>query len=373
MLPPLAADGVCSVTAAAREEKEIFLDPEMAAPLSAAQLEVVDRRGARCAGLTASGAALAAAMEGLPLDGRSFDEVVAPSPLMSWLRSEWDAVLSDCATKLPLHSADCLCNLCANATAMMSFDQAYEQVHAGTRLGRGASSYTRRPTAHFSAPPSPQVHALVDLNEYRHLLGDHDNGDGALCLPAARLIWQQQCDALGAARTAAGLPPPEPAPVVVVDEAEEAPGTVEDDASPPPAAPPPTTAAPTTGDELGTDALSQQAGDVVLMPAWSFALIGAAVLVSLGLGIAAGCCVFRRREKATGTALTTRNWRLSTVRGQQYAAKTNWSSVVELNVEPEVSEVGALPPSRKISAENHAAAALGLPPRQLSRKFSDAI
>ena len=107
------------------------------------------------------------------------------------------------------------------------------------------------------------------------------------------------------------------------------------------------------------------------MPAWSFALIGAAVLVSLGLGIAAGCCVFRRREKATGTALTTRNWRLSTVRGQQYAAKTNWSSVVELNVEPEVSEVGALPPSRKISAENHAA--LGLPPRQLSRKFSDAI
>ena len=88
-----------------------------------------------------------------------------------------------------------------------------------------------------------------------------------------------------------------------------------------------------------TDALSQQAGDVVLMPAWSFALIGAAVLVSLGLGIAAGCCVFRRREKATGTALTTRNWRLSTVRGQQYAAKTNWSSVVELNVEPEVSEV----------------------------------
>ena len=87
----------------------------------------------------------------------------------------------------------------------------------------------------------------------------------------------------------------------------------------------------------------------------------------------AGCCVFRRREKATGTALTTRNWRLSTVRGQQYEAKTNWSSVVELNVEPEASEVGALPPSRKISAENHAAAALGLPPRQLSRKFSDAI
>ena len=345
MLPPLAADGVCSVTAAAREEKEIFLDPEMAAPLSAAQLEVVDRRGARCASLTASGAALAAAMEGLPLDGRSFDEVVAPSPLMSWLRNEWDAVLSDCATKLPLHSADCLCNLCANATAMMSFEQAFEQVHA-----------------------------LVDLNEYRHLLGDHDNGDGALCLPAARLIWQQQCDALGAARTAAGLPPPEPAPVVVVDEAEEAaPGTVEAAASPPPAAPAATTAAPTTGDELETDALSQQAGDVVLMPAWSFALIGAAVLVSLGLGIAAGCCVFRRREKATGTALTTRNWRLSTVRGQQYAAKTNWSSVVELNVEPEVSEVGALPPSRKISAENHAAAALGLPPRQLSRKFSDAI
>ena len=127
---------------------------------------------------------------------------------MSWLRSEWDAVLSDCATKLPLHSADCLCNLCANATAMMSFDQAFEQVHA-----------------------------LVDLNEYRHLLGDHDNGDGALCLPAARLIWQQQCDALGAARTAAGLPPPEPAPVVVVDEAEEAPGTVEAAASPPPARP----------------------------------------------------------------------------------------------------------------------------------------
>ena len=65
-------------------------------------------------------------------------------------------------------------------------------------------------------------------------------------------------------------------------------------------APAATTAAPTTGDELETDALSQQAGDVVLMPAWSFALIGAAVLVSLGLGIAAGCCVFRRREKATG-------------------------------------------------------------------------
>ena len=148
---------------------------------------------------------------------------------------------------------------------------------------------------------------------------------------------------------------------------------VEADASPPPAAPAATTAAPTTGDVVETDALSQQAGDVVLMPAWSFALIGAAVLVSLGLGIAAGCCVFRRREKATGTALTTRNWRLSTVRGQQYAAKTNWSSVVELNVEPEVSEVGALPPSRTISAENHAAAALGLPPRQLSRKFSDAI
>ena len=52
-----------------------------AAPLSAAQLEVVYRHGARCAGLTASGAALASAMEGLPLDGRSFDEVVAPSPL----------------------------------------------------------------------------------------------------------------------------------------------------------------------------------------------------------------------------------------------------------------------------------------------------
>ena len=97
----------------------------------------------------------------------------------------------------------------------------------------------REPTALYPPsllPPSPQVHALVDLNEYRHLLGDHDNGDGALCLPAARLIWQQQCDALGAARTAAGLPPPKPAPVVVVDEAEEAaPGTVEAAASPPPA------------------------------------------------------------------------------------------------------------------------------------------
>ena len=52
---------------------------------------------------------------------------------------------------------------------------------------------------------------------------------------------------------------------------------------------------------METDALSQQAGDNDLMPAWSFELIGAAVLVSLRAGILRD--IHSRRENQTLKAL----------------------------------------------------------------------
>ena len=180
---------------------------------------------------------------------------------------------------------DCLCGLCTKVDddhrmAIMTFEEAHDQARA-----------------------------LLDLHEWAEILGGAaaadallDDASAPLCLPAARLIWQQQCDSVEEAPAAAGLPEPSPVP--------EARWDPEDESPPPP--PPPVAASPSlspTAQEEASPpppvAVAEQGEDVSIpYPQLTLGLFIVLVLACFAAGLMVACCYKTARSPRTKSTLS---------------------------------------------------------------------